>query len=742
MLKKSLMIGVVAILTLVAFSAVMVSDDSAALDPSYRNIGYKNDYGGTVHYDLIKDTTLTYGAEYIAFVSGGDPEQSGKPNGNLQYDKETLQIHKEVRYPDEEGGQIYKVVGLRNNAFQASKSPVEEGKKSTNDYGEPINRLNQKIEKVIIPETIQVIGVGSNYTSTGGSVCFAKCTGLKTVIFEGTPQLKTISGTAFKYTSLKSLDLSKCSGVTILNDAFGNPDLIGKLPTSGMKYIDLSGVTDLKNGAFDLTSSAETLKSIVMPADGAIDNSAFKGMKFYAAGGTTELKGDQLKGMAFKKSGDKMVPAFTATFDTNGGSAPIGGYLERVYFENEPISTNVVRGDATHYQWKDAGGEVVTNMPGSDITLNAVYQLDKQKLNYSKPYDGNVHEPFTSKENYDVTGSTTGKNADTYIVTFALKSDVVWSESNGNHDDYETTWEITRAEITVSGITAENKTYNGNTEAVLNYGSTTLSGVLTGDEVTFVSATGVFADKNVGDGKSVTIGDYVLDGADKGNYVLTTQSMTAVANITPATITVSGITASDKVFDGKATATLDKSGMVLDGKIDGDDIVIGAVGEFISMDVGNGKIVNIALGLEGNDDGNYVLASYTATTTASITPAPITGDIEQEGSLIYDGTAQVADVYSTLVSVANEPITVKYSTSRTGEYSSDVPAFTSVGKYTVYYTAEAPNHEVKTGSFTVTVAEPHNSDIEGGDHVLLLVMAGIAVVAAAMLIGPFLLGRP
>ena len=373
----------------------------------------------------------------------------------------------------------------------------------------------------------------------------------------------------------------------------------------------------------------------------------------------------------------------------------------------------------------------------------------------SKTYDGTPLE----NNGYTVTGGSlvSGDSISSVTVigsqTNAGSSDNIASDAvimNG-FDDVTANYNITyvngtltvnKATITILGITAENKVYNGNTEAVLNYDGVTIAGVITGDVVTITSATGAFADKNVGNGKLVTIGNYILGGADKDNYVLTSQSMTVAADITPATITVSGITASDKVFDGKVSATIDESGMVLGGKIDGDDIVIGALGEFVDWNVGNGKTVNIVMGLEGTDAGNYVLAVYTATSTASITPATITGDIQQDGSLTYDGTMQTADVYITLVSVADEEIVITYSITVDGVYSLVVPPFTDIGDHTVYYRAEAPNHDVKTGSFTVTVSAPHDSDIEGEDHVLFLLIGGIAMIAVAILVAPFIFGRP
>ena len=91
---------------------------------------------------------------------------------------------------------------------------------------------------------------------------------------------------------------------------------------------------------------------------------------------------------------------------------------------------------------------------------------------------------------------------------------------------------ISRKEVTVSGITANNKPFDGNTVATLNFGSATLVGVIPPDNVTLntVGATGAFATAAVGGPKVVTIAGLTLGGADAGNYSLT--QPTAMASIT------------------------------------------------------------------------------------------------------------------------------------------------------------------------------------------------------------------
>lgn len=89
---------------------------------------------------------------------------------------------------------------------------------------------------------------------------------------------------------------------------------------------------------------------------------------------------------------------------------------------------------------------------------------------------------------------------------------------------------ITAAPVTVTGITASDKTYDGTTSATINTASASLSGVVSAD-VGNVSLTGTpvgtFADKNVGTGKTVTINGYSLTGSAASNYSLTNPTTTA-----------------------------------------------------------------------------------------------------------------------------------------------------------------------------------------------------------------------
>jgi hypothetical protein len=87
---------------------------------------------------------------------------------------------------------------------------------------------------------------------------------------------------------------------------------------------------------------------------------------------------------------------------------------------------------------------------------------------------------------------------------------------------------ITAKPLTVTGITAANKPWDGTTTATLNTSGATLNGVISPDSVGLdtSAATGTFANSAVG-ARTVQIAGLVLTGADKGNYSLTQPTTSA-----------------------------------------------------------------------------------------------------------------------------------------------------------------------------------------------------------------------
>jgi hypothetical protein len=151
--------------------------------------------------------------------------------------------------------------------------------------------------------------------------------------------------------------------------------------------------------------------------------------------------------------------------------------------------------------------------------------------------------------------------------------------------------------------------------------------------------------KNVGSGKAIAVSGGGLTGADALNYSLANPTGSASADITPRPLdaTFAGGT---KVYDGTVAAPVTAT---LVGAIAGDDLKLTESAVFSgsgAKNVGSAKPVQISsVTLAGGDAGNYALNVGTPSTTASITPKPITVDGitgVQATDRVYDGTTQVA----------------------------------------------------------------------------------------------------
>jgi sugar lactone lactonase YvrE len=205
---------------------------------------------------------------------------------------------------------------------------------------------------------------------------------------------------------------------------------------------------------------------------------------------------------------------------------------------------------------------------------------------------------------------------------------------------------VNAAPLTVSGVTAQNKVYDSLTATAVNVSGATLAGVLGGDQVGLAmalsGASGTLACKDVGNGIMVTVSGLVLTGPQAGDYTLTPP--TAAANITPAPLTVSGVTASDKVYDGTTAATLNTANAALQGVFSGDTVTLDttrAAGTFSGKNVANGLTVSVAgLTIGGPQAGDYYLLTQ-PTATANIAALPITVTAAPN-TKTYDDTTSAA----------------------------------------------------------------------------------------------------
>jgi len=183
------------------------------------------------------------------------------------------------------------------------------------------------------------------------------------------------------------------------------------------------------------------------------------------------------------------------------------------------------------------------------------------------------------------------------------------------------TMQFGKKELTVSGLSASSKEYDGTTLASVS-GTPVLVGVVGTDAVSLSGRTvGQFADASAGTSKAVSVSGYSLSGAKAGNYsVASTLTLTAV--ILPRPVSLSAVAAVSKNYDGTALAEISGLNSWVN-VVAGDSIQVDVVSaSFAQVAAGTNLVVTASLQLAGISAGNYRFLAPTGL-RADILPAPV-----------------------------------------------------------------------------------------------------------------------
>lgn len=229
--------------------------------------------------------------------------------------------------------------------------------------------------------------------------------------------------------------------------------------------------------------------------------------------------------------------------------------------DSYPITLTEVAGANPNYAVTTQDGTLTVTqktLSDSDVTISAIPD---------QTYTGQAIEPEVAVNGY---------SADDYDVTYADNIRVGTATATvhfkGNYTGTASkTFRITPKALTVSGVAASNKIYDGTTTATI---TATLQGVADGDSVQLTPPAADFDTKDAGTGKAVTIaasGSFTISGADAGNYTLTQPTVSGLtADITPATLTAPGnqtVTIRNNVTTKQTVLLPDVSGVEADGTL-------------------------------------------------------------------------------------------------------------------------------------------------------------------------------
>lgn len=315
------------------------------------------------------------------------------------------------------------------------------------------------------------------------------------------------------------------------------------------------------------------------------------------------------------------------------GTDAVGSTITSASFDTKNVGTaKTVTASGIGLTGFDAGNYSVatTATTQADITPKALTLASVTASN--KIYDGNTSANISAKNisgivPNDVVGATVSSaNFDTKNVgtgkTVTVNGIALSGTDAGNYT-LNTTTATTLANITpkalsITGFASANKVYDRTTLATItNKG--TLSGVVSGDTVSFTNGSATFSDRNAGLNKSVTLNGVVLGGLDAANYSYSGGG-NDLSDITPKPVSINGFSVYDKKYDGTILAVIRRAG-TLSGVISGDFASFYySNATFANALIGKNKTVTLnGVGLIGVDALNYIYIGPT-TTKASITP--------------------------------------------------------------------------------------------------------------------------
>ena len=254
--------------------------------------------------------------------------------------------------------------------------------------------------------------------------------------------------------------------------------------------------------------------------------------------------------------------------------------------------------------------------------------------------------------------------------------------------------------VTVSGITAKNRQYNGETAVELDCTKAVFGGVVNNDALT-VAAVGTMATADAAQGKEVSISDLKLGGASAGNYVLaeTGHQTTTTVNISKKTATELTLTAKNAAYTGVA---YDATNVV--PSRDAKDVVLTYYADNNGQQGGVLTAAPTAVGtywVSGKiEETNNIAAAVAAAVKFQITKAPLTITAKDKTITYGDAPANDGAKFEGLVNNESAETVVSGLT-----YAYNYEQYGNVGAYTITpKDAKADNYDIKFVSGKLTVS--------------------------------------
>ncbi|WP_430390102.1 YDG domain-containing protein [Dyella sp. 20L07] len=454
-------------------------------------------------------------------------------------------------------------------------------------------------------------------------------------------------------------DLVAGSGTNLNNYQITTPTLgVGNITPALLNVLIINNPTKIYNGSTDaaLTSSNFSIVGWASGEGGSINPTATASYDSSNAGARNVTA--VLTPGNYIANGNTKLSNYTLVYSATGmgtiNQAPL--YITGVYATNKTYDTLTT--DALDLSKAGLAGLVSTDVGNVALNLSGV------SANFSQKNVGN---------NLAVTASGFG-------ITGSQSANYILQPVTGLYAN------IAKATLTLGGVSANDKIYDGNNIAQLTIsGGAALTGVLGSDVVGFdgASATGLFSTANAGTNLKVTTAGFLLTGGDAGNYQLT-QPAGLTATISPKQLTANIIGSPTKIYDGTDSATLTASDYQLLGFVAGDGASVpqSATANYVTKNAGTGLgVVSTLVTSDFVANAGTNLANYILPTTGSGSGGVIKQYVlNLTGSRIYDGTTNAdASLFGVLQGINGETLGLTGSGALTTKNVGNQQSFANLG---------------------------------------------------------------
>ena len=406
-------------------------------------------------------------------------------------------------------------------------------------------------------------------------------------------------------------------GIALLD--IGTGDGNGTATFSGLT-VDTVGAKQLMVAATDLANATSDSFSITAkPLTGTVTANN----KVYDGNDSVTVTGFSLNGVEAGDVANVIVDPSGASARFDDVNAGPGKTVSA-----SGIAITGAKADNYSYNGTATGAADITTKPIT-VTANSSQTKIYGEVDPTFTY---INDPLISPDIFSgALGRIAGENVGAYAITQGNLSAGINYDITFVADNFT----ITARPITVEA-SASSKEYDGTTTSA-GIPTITAGTLATGDTANFIQA---YSNTTVATGKRLTPSGTA--GGNSGNNYSYTFDYKMNGVITAKTLTVSGLSATSRPYDGTTNAEVTGTPSLV-GIVGSDDVsLVGtANGPFDSVNAGNRTVTVSGLSFAGADSDNYTLTQPTL--NSSITPKSITITPDPDQTKVY---GQVDPVFS------------------------------------------------------------------------------------------------